>query len=85
MPVLSGVIDFNGFLDDENTIGPLPVVKVSFVNDDERGLMLSFNVSRDGYTYTMQYSDGTLKESDIAVPLTVDADAGGGGGGGDTN
>lgn len=76
MPVLSGVIDFNGFLDAENTLGPLPVVKVTFFKDDDLGLMMGFNVSRNGYTYEMKYSDGTLEQDKMIVPLTVTEEGG---------
>lgn len=82
MPVLSGVFDFNGSVGPVEGLGPLPTVKVSFFEDDEKGLMMQFEVLRNGYTYTMQYSDGTLSESKLIVPLTVVSDEGGGGGGG---
>ena len=85
MPVLSGVFDFNGSVGPEEGLGPIPTVKVSFFEDDELGLMMAFEVSRNGYTYTMQYSDGTLKDSQVVVPLTVVSNEGGGGGGGDNN
>lgn len=81
MPVLSGVFDFNGFVRPVEGLGPLPTVKISFYEDDEKVLMMKFEVLRDGYTYTMQYSDGELTESKIIVPLTVVSDEGGGGGG----
>lgn len=72
MPVLSAVIDFNGsFIGYDEKEGPLPVVKVKFVDDPDYGMQIEFNVSRDGYNYTMKHSDGLTTASDILVPLKV--------------